>query len=59
LILGQVAMKVDTRPFPDVNMVEGHRDAGEWSTRRRDAAMRRRGPVPAIGPEKAKGSTSP
>jgi hypothetical protein len=29
LILGQVAMKVDTWPFPDVNMVEGHRDAGE------------------------------
>jgi hypothetical protein len=29
LILGQFAMKVDTRPFPGVNMVEGHRDAGE------------------------------
>jgi hypothetical protein len=22
-------MKVDTRPFPSVNMVESHRDAGE------------------------------
>jgi hypothetical protein len=31
LILGQFTMKVDTRPFPSVNMVEGHRDAGEWS----------------------------
>jgi hypothetical protein len=29
LILGQFAMKVETRPFPGVNMVEGHRDAGE------------------------------
>jgi hypothetical protein len=28
-------MKVDTRPFPGINMVEGHRDVGEWSTRRR------------------------
>jgi hypothetical protein len=27
-------MKVNTRPFPGVNMVEGHRDAGEQSTRR-------------------------
>jgi hypothetical protein len=27
-------MKVDIRPFPGVNMVEGHRDAGEWSARR-------------------------
>jgi hypothetical protein len=33
LILGQFAMKVDTRPFPGVNMVEGHRDAGERSVR--------------------------
>jgi hypothetical protein len=24
-------MKVDTRPFSGVNMVEGHRDAGEQS----------------------------
>jgi hypothetical protein len=31
LILGQFAMKVDTRPFPGVNMVEGHRDTGERS----------------------------
>jgi hypothetical protein len=31
LILGQFTMKVDTRPFPGINMVEGHRDAGEWS----------------------------
>jgi hypothetical protein len=29
LILGQFAMKVDTRPFPGVNMVECHMDAGE------------------------------
>jgi hypothetical protein len=35
LILGQFTMKVDTRPFPGVNMVEGHRDSGEWSARRR------------------------
>jgi hypothetical protein len=35
LILGQFTMKVDTRPFPDVNMVEGHRDSGERSARRR------------------------
>jgi hypothetical protein len=30
LILGQFAMEVDTRSFPGVNMVEGHRDLGEW-----------------------------
>jgi hypothetical protein len=35
LILGQFAMKVYTRPFPSINMVEGHKDTGEWSTRRR------------------------
>jgi hypothetical protein len=65
-------MKVDTRPFPGVNMVEGQRDAGERSAQRhldftfnvnmaghRDAAMRRRGLVPMIGSGKAKGSTSP
>jgi hypothetical protein len=28
-------MKVDTWPFPGVNMVEGHGDAGERSVRRR------------------------
>jgi hypothetical protein len=28
-------MKVDTRPFSGINMVEGHRDSGEPSTRRR------------------------
>jgi hypothetical protein len=28
-------MKVDTQPFPDINRVEGHRDTGEQSTRRR------------------------
>jgi hypothetical protein len=33
LILGQFAMKVDTWPFPGINMVEGHRDAGERSAR--------------------------
>jgi hypothetical protein len=35
LILGQFTMKVDTRSFPGVNMVEGHMDAGERSARRR------------------------
>jgi hypothetical protein len=35
LILGQFAMKVDTRLFPSINMVESHRDAGERSVRRR------------------------
>jgi hypothetical protein len=34
LILGQFAMKVDTQLFPNVNMIEGHRDAGEQSVRR-------------------------
>jgi hypothetical protein len=29
LILGQTAMKVDTQPFPSVNMVEGY----DWSVR--------------------------
>jgi hypothetical protein len=28
-------MKVDTRPFPGVNKVEGHRDAGEQSAQHR------------------------
>jgi hypothetical protein len=72
LILGQFAIKVDTRPVPNVNMVEGHRDAGERSAQRRleftfNVNMagpprhhdEKGGPVPAIGPEKAKGSTSP
>jgi hypothetical protein len=36
LILGQFTMKVDTRAFPSVNMVEGHRDVGERSARRCD-----------------------
>jgi hypothetical protein len=35
LILGQFTMKVDTRPFPGINMVEGHRDMGERSARHR------------------------
>jgi hypothetical protein len=35
LILGQFAIKVDTRPFPDINMVESHMDAGERFARRR------------------------
>jgi hypothetical protein len=35
LILGQFTMKVDTRPFSSVNMVEGHRDAGERSAQHR------------------------
>jgi hypothetical protein len=33
LILGQFTMKVDTRPFPGINMVEGHKDVGERSAR--------------------------
>jgi hypothetical protein len=32
LILGQFTMKVDTRSFPGVNMVEGHRDTDEQSS---------------------------
>jgi hypothetical protein len=35
LILGQFTMKVDTQPFPGVNMVKGHQDTGERSARRR------------------------
>jgi hypothetical protein len=35
LILWQFTMKVNTRPFPGVNLVEGHRDAGERSARHR------------------------
>jgi hypothetical protein len=65
LILGQFTMKVDTWPFPGVNMVEGLHDA-DWIFRsmstwqvHHNAATRRRGPVPAIGPRKAKRSTSP
>jgi hypothetical protein len=30
-ILGQITVKVDTRPFPGANIVESHRDASEWS----------------------------
>jgi hypothetical protein len=64
-------MKVDTRPFPGVIMVEGHRDMGERSTRlrldflfdvNRAGSLRCRneekGASPAIGPGKAKRSTS-
>jgi hypothetical protein len=71
LILGQFTMKVDTRPFPGVNMVEGHSDMGKWSARRRldfsfDVNMagslrchdEEKGPVPVISPGKAKRSTS-
>jgi hypothetical protein len=32
LIMGQFTKKDDTWPFPGVNMVEVHRDAGERST---------------------------
>jgi hypothetical protein len=35
LILGQFTMKVDTRPFPGNNMVEGHMNAGKRSMQRR------------------------
>jgi hypothetical protein len=71
LIMGQFAIKVDTQPFPGINMVEGHMDAAnglcdaDWISRLTsiwqdhcDVAVRRRGPVPVIGPGKAKGSTS-
>jgi hypothetical protein len=64
-------MKVDTRPFPGINMVECHMDAGEQSARcRLDFTFNinmagplqhhdeKQGPVPVIGPGKAKGSTS-
>jgi hypothetical protein len=34
-LMGQFTIKVDTRPFLGVNMVEGHIDAGERSTRHR------------------------
>jgi hypothetical protein len=70
--MGQFTMKVNTRPFPGVNMVEGHRDVGERCTRHRldftfDINMagqprchdEKEGPVPVIGPGKVKGSTSP
>jgi hypothetical protein len=72
LILGQFTMKVDTRPFSSVNMVEvtgmqvsGLRDAVWISCStliwqdHRDAVTRRRALVPTIGPGKAKGSISP
>jgi hypothetical protein len=65
-------MKVDTRPFPDVNMVEGHRDSGERSAQRRldfsfDVNMagaprhckEEKGASPCDQPEKVKRSTSP
>jgi hypothetical protein len=64
-------MKVDTWPFPGINTVEGHMDAGDglrntnWISRSTsiwqdhcDVATRRRGPVPTIGPRKVKGSAS-
>jgi hypothetical protein len=64
-------MKVDTRSFPGVDMVEGQRDAGERSARRRldfsfdiqmAGLLRRRdkkeGASPRDWPGKAKGSTS-
>jgi hypothetical protein len=71
LILGQFAMKVDTRPFPGINMVGGHRDAGERSARRRldfsfDVNMagplrcrnEEKGASPRDRPRKGKRSTS-
>jgi hypothetical protein len=30
LILGQTTIKVDTQPFPSVNMVEGHDRSARW-----------------------------
>jgi hypothetical protein len=67
--LGQYAMKVDTQPFPNVNMVEGY----DRSTRRQldftlDINMARhnhvniqggKSPIPAIGPKKKTGTISP
>jgi hypothetical protein len=65
-------MKVDTRPFPGINMVEGHMDAGEWSARRRlnftfDVNMagpprhrdEKEGGSPHDRPWKGEGSASP
>jgi hypothetical protein len=64
-------MKVDTRSFLGINMVESHRDVGERSARHRldftfDIKMvgplqrrdEKEGPIPAIGPRKVKGNTS-
>jgi hypothetical protein len=70
LILGQFTMKVDTRSFPAINMVEDHMDAGEWSVRHRldftfdinmTGPQQRRdeeGASPRDRPGKAKGITS-
>jgi hypothetical protein len=44
-------MKVDTRPFPGINMVEGPRDSGERSARRH---KEEKGDSPSIGPERRK-----
>jgi hypothetical protein len=65
-------MKVDTRPFSGVNMVEGHRDMGERSARCRldfsfdvnmAGPLRRRNEEKGASshdrPRKAKRSTSP
>jgi hypothetical protein len=65
LILGQYAMKVDTQPFPNVNMVEGY----DRSTHRQldftfginmaGHTSRSRRPIPTIGPKKKRGTISP
>jgi hypothetical protein len=67
LILGQYAMKVDTQPFPNVNMVEGYDrstrhqldfmlgiNMGRYTTR-----QHARKQEAAIGPKKKKGTISP
>jgi hypothetical protein len=64
-------MKVDTKPFSGVNMVESHRDADERSARHRldftfDINMagplrchdEKEGAIPVIGPRNVKGITS-
>jgi hypothetical protein len=55
--MGKFTMKVNTRSFPGINMADWiSRSTSRWQDYY-DVAIRR-GPVPAIGPEKAKGSTS-
>jgi hypothetical protein len=67
-MLGQYAMKVDTQPFPSVNMVEGCADllndnwishlASIWRGLCHVAMQGRKRPIPAIGPKKGKRNTS-
>jgi hypothetical protein len=68
LILGQYAMKVDTQPFPNVNMVEGTTDQRvvSWISRlvstwqgMHHVSIQGKRLVPAIGPKKKKEAISP